>query len=98
MKTRFLFILLLLMSLTAGSTLGNDVVDITEWRVPWENTKPRDPFVDSRNRVWFVGQTGDYIAHFAPRPASSNALTWSRGPAPTTWWLTRTGRSGSRAI
>ena len=30
--------------------------------MPWENTRPRDPYVDQRNRVWFVGQTGDYLA------------------------------------
>ena len=35
---------------------------IKEWNVPWEQTRPRDPYVDQHNRVWFVGQTGDYIA------------------------------------
>ncbi len=37
-------------------------VDITLWLVPWKNTRPRDPYVDQQNRVWFVGQAGDYIA------------------------------------
>jgi len=41
--------------------------DITEWPVAWENTRPRDPYVDSLGRVWFVGQTGDYVAFFQPR-------------------------------
>jgi virginiamycin B lyase len=33
-----------------------------EWKVPWENTRPRDPFVAADGRVWFVGQQGHYIA------------------------------------
>lgn len=32
-----------------------------EWNVPWENTRPRDPFVATDGKVWFVGQTGHYI-------------------------------------
>lgn len=38
-------------------------VEIREWTVPWERTRPRDPFVDGSGRVWFVGQEGNYIAH-----------------------------------
>ena len=37
-------------------------VDIKEWQVPWDQTRPRDPYVDQQHRVWFVGQSGDYIA------------------------------------
>lgn len=43
----------------------NPVV-ITEWEVPWASTRPRDPFVDQQNLVWFVGQTGDYLASLDP--------------------------------
>jgi len=41
-------------------------VEITEWPVPWERTRPRDPYVDARGRVWFVGQEGDYVAFLDP--------------------------------
>jgi virginiamycin B lyase len=41
-------------------------VEIQEWSVPWENTRPRDPSVGSDGRVWFVGQTGNYLAVFDP--------------------------------
>ena len=41
-------------------------VEITEWTVPWEKSRPRDPFVDAQNRVWFVGQEGNYIARLDP--------------------------------
>lgn len=41
-------------------------VQITEWKVPWEKTRPRDPFMDRRGRVWFVGQEGNYVANLDP--------------------------------
>ncbi|MEJ7810100.1 MAG: hypothetical protein WKG32_06735 [Gemmatimonadaceae bacterium] len=45
-----------------------DTVPITEWQVPWEKTRPRDPFVDpTEPRVWFVGQEGNYVAYLTPK-------------------------------
>jgi virginiamycin B lyase len=38
-----------------------------EWTVPWERTRPRDPIMDRTGRVWFVGQTGNYIAYLEPK-------------------------------
>lgn len=40
--------------------------EIEEWKVPWENSRPRDPFAESASRVWFVGQRGNYIANLNP--------------------------------
>lgn len=40
-----------------------DTVRITEYTVPYESSRPRDPYVDQRGRVWFVGQSGNYIAY-----------------------------------
>lgn len=60
--------LMILWSLLAGPAGAGpapaDEAVLTEWRVPWENTRPRDPYVDERGRVWFVGQRGDYVAAF----------------------------------
>jgi virginiamycin B lyase len=42
-------------------------IDVKEWTVPWEDTRPRDPFVDAKGRVWFVGQAGNYVAYLDPR-------------------------------
>ena len=39
---------------------------IKEWPVPYPDSRPRDPYVDSQNRVWFVGQKGNYIAYLEP--------------------------------
>ena len=44
-------------------------VEITEWTVPWPDSRPRDPYVDRQGRVWFVGQAGNYIATLDPRTA-----------------------------
>ncbi|MEJ2231667.1 MAG: hypothetical protein P8X46_10870, partial [Nitrospirales bacterium] len=44
-----------------AETASLKTVDITEWKVPWDQTRPRDPYVDQQHRVWFVGQGGDYI-------------------------------------
>jgi virginiamycin B lyase len=38
-----------------------------EWTVPWERTRPRDPIMDQSGRVWFVGQTGNYVAYLDPK-------------------------------
>jgi virginiamycin B lyase len=40
-------------------------LDVREWPVEWEG-RPRDPDVDARGRIWFVGQTGNYIGVFDP--------------------------------
>ena len=63
-----LLALLLLTGLLTGAVViyAADTVEIAEWLVPWENTRPRGPYVDNQNRVWFVGQVGNYLA--IPRP------------------------------
>jgi len=54
-----------LMTLVA-SVAAAQQVEIREWPVPWENTRPRDPFADAQGRVWFVGQVGNYVAYLDP--------------------------------
>src|SRR5829696_1960182 len=39
---------------------------ITEWTVPWPNSRPRDPYMDATGHVWFVGQEGNYVARLEP--------------------------------
>ena len=36
------------------------------WNTPWERTRPRDPYADQQGRVWFVGQTGNYVGRLDP--------------------------------
>jgi virginiamycin B lyase len=82
MKTLISIFILTLMCLSGENALGNDPIDITEWRVPWQNTRPRDPFVDSANRVWFVGQTGDYIAYLDPSSGKFERFELEPGAGP----------------
>lgn len=57
----------LILSLAAVATpAAAQDLDIREWPVPWEDTRPRDPYVDAQNRVWFVGQTGNYVGVLDP--------------------------------
>lgn len=39
---------------------------IEEWIVPWEKTRPRDPFYENGSSVWFAGQRGNYLGHLNP--------------------------------
>ena len=82
MKISVPLVLLSLMLFYAGTALGNDTVEITEWSVPWEKTRPRDPYVDTGNRVWFVGQKGDYLAYFAPVSGSFKRYKLDSGTGP----------------
>jgi virginiamycin B lyase len=41
-------------------------INITEWPVPWKDTRPRDPDVAPDGSIWLVGQGGDYAARFDP--------------------------------
>ncbi|HEX6630190.1 MAG TPA: hypothetical protein VF048_03825 [Gemmatimonadaceae bacterium] len=44
-----------------------DSVVVTEWTVPWERSRPRDPYVDPKSGdVFFVGQVGNYVARLNP--------------------------------
>lgn len=51
---------------------------MTEWQVPWERTRPRDPYVDRQGRVWFVGQTGHYVGMLDP--ATGRFRRWELDP------------------
>lgn len=57
-------------------------VQITEWTVPWEKTRPRDPYVDASGRVWFVGQAGNYIAYLEPGPGTFKRYEIEAGTHP----------------
>jgi virginiamycin B lyase len=56
--------------------------DIEEWEVPWENSRPRDPWVDGNGRVWFAGQKGDYLAYLTPSNGEFRRFDLPSGTAP----------------
>ncbi len=77
-----LFIVLSYATLTHGAEVERNPINITEWKVPWAQTRPRDPYVDQQNRVWFVGQTGDYIAVLDPKDGMFEQFPLEPGTGP----------------
>lgn len=61
---------------------GADTVVITEWEVPYEQSRPRDPYVAPDGRVWFVGQRSDYAAVFDPRTGGFDRFDLPQGAGP----------------
>lgn len=75
-------IIALLAGVVAG--LPAHAIEIREWPVPWENTRPRDPSVAPDGQVWFVGQTGDYLGVFDPDGARFARFDLPPGTKPHT--------------
>ncbi len=57
-------------------------VEIQEWKVPWEDTRPRDPYVAPDGDVWFVGQGGNYISEFDPDTEEFRKIDLPDGAGP----------------
>ena len=74
-------------------------VRITEWKVPWEKTRPRDPYLDTAGRVWFVGQEGNYVAYLDPKTGAFKRYEIEAGTNPHNLIVDKAGRvwfSGNR--
>lgn len=57
-------------------------VELEEWDVPWDDTRPRDPYVAPDGRVWFVGQRGDYVGVLAPSNGEFRRYDLDEGTGP----------------
>jgi len=55
---------------------------IREWTVPWDESRPRDPYPAPDGRVWFVGQTADYAAWLDPETGKFHRYDLSPGAGP----------------
>ena len=53
-----------------------------EWQVPWEGTRPRDPYVAPNGLVWFVGQEGNYVANLDPKTGKFDRFEITEGTHP----------------
>lgn len=81
--TCFLLCLAAALFLTIPPTaLSADGVSIQEWTVPWENTRPRDPYVAPDGKVWFVGQSGHYAGVFDPETEQFKRIDMDDGAGP----------------
>lgn len=75
-------------------------VAIDEWPVPWEASRPRDPYVAPDGRVWFVGQRGDYLAWLDPETGKMERHELPEGTGPHNLIVDGEGRvwyAGNRA-
>lgn len=55
---------------------------IDQWTVPWENSRPRDPYTADGQTIWFVGQRSDYAARFDVNKESFNKVDLPPGAGP----------------
>ncbi|WP_421787396.1 virginiamycin B lyase family protein [Hyphobacterium sp.] len=65
----------------AGDRDADDVL-IEEWTIPYENSRPRDPFTADGERIWFVGQRDDYLGWLYPRTGEIGRLDLPEGTGP----------------
>lgn len=66
------------------TTLHGVAVKIDTWKVTWEKTMPRDPAVGPDGQIWFVGQTGDYVASLQPKSGEFKRYDLTPGTGPHT--------------
>jgi virginiamycin B lyase len=68
--------------LASGPTAFADSVDIREWKVPYEKSRPRDAFAQSATSVWFVGQRAGYLAHLDAETGEFTKVELKDGSGP----------------
>lgn len=91
-------LLLATASLSAVSALlpaqgpAKSPLQVTEWKVPWEKSRPRDPYVDAQGRAWFVGQEGNYIAYLDPATGQFKRYEIEDGTNPHNLVVDKSGR------
>ena len=55
---------------------------LDEWTVPWEGSRPRDPFRGPDGKVWFVGQNSHYAAFLDPETGEFTKYDLADGTGP----------------
>jgi virginiamycin B lyase len=75
-------------------------VTLREWPVPWQDSRPRDPYVAPDGGVWFVGQRGDYLAELDPESGDFRKFDLEEGTGPHNLIVSSAGEvwfAGNRA-
>ncbi|MEL6214563.1 MAG: lyase [Pseudomonadota bacterium] len=62
--------------------MANAELDIKEWEVPYEQSRPRDPFATSADSVWFVGQKTGYLARLDTDSGAFEQIELKDGSGP----------------
>lgn len=68
--------------LAALTAIADDSLDIREWQVPYENSRPRDPYAESATSVWFVGQRTGYLANLDAESGEFTQVPLKDGSGP----------------
>ena len=66
----------------AVSAQAQDAPKIDEWQVPYAESRPRDPFAESEDSVWFVGQRTGYLANLDVRTGAFTKIDLKDGSGP----------------
>jgi virginiamycin B lyase len=66
----------------AAASAKHPHLEIKEWPVPWAYSQPRDPHVASPDRVWFISESGNYLASFNPQTQRFSKIDLNDEPAP----------------
>lgn len=56
--------------------------EIREWEVPFEASRPRDPYVGPEGKIWFVGQRSHYVARLDPETGEFRKWDLEPGTGP----------------
>jgi len=72
----------LLLAPTPATTQTATDPELTEWVVPYEASRPRDPMVGPDGRVWFVGQVSDYVSVLDPETGEFTRYDLDEGVGP----------------
>jgi virginiamycin B lyase len=79
---RILLVFVTIAAIAVGPAYAAQTVDIREWKVPYEDSRPRDPFAENNDSVWFVGQRTGYIAHLNVETGEIMKVDLKHGSAP----------------
>jgi len=96
---RIFFVLVTMTSLSLPAAFASNP-DISEWIVPWEDSRPRDPYVAPDGSIWFVGQRSDYVANLNPLTGNFRQLPLESGAGPHNVIVSKDGTlwyAGNRA-
>ncbi len=82
MQARLSTYMLPVLFVFAASAEAQEAPKIDEWKVPYEESRPRDPFAASEDSVWFVGQRSGYLANLDVNTGAFTKVDLKDGSGP----------------
>ncbi len=70
--------------ISANDELSDIILSLEEWKVPFDDTRSRDPYVAPDGTVFFAGQRLHYVGHFNPETEEFRELPLEEGAGPHT--------------